>query len=474
MEKTYKYIMVISALLIITGTSCKKFIEIDPPSDRIITSTLFKDDVTATAAVIGLYARMTESTPTFAMGAVTIYTSVSSDEMTYSGLETEASQFSNNKIAINNSINAGNLWRNAYEIIYQSNLIIQGLESANGLTPAIKKQLTGETLFIRAFSYWYLINLFGDVPLVTGVNYDENSKIPRIAKSIVQDKVIKDLEQAKSFLLAAYPSASKLRVNQFSATALLARVRLYKGDFQQAESLATEVIGSGVYAIENDPASSFLAGSKEALWQMIPDQNFFDAPEGYYFTPSEDPAERPAYQLTTSMVAAFETGDRRRQAWVGEKTVDGTKYFYPAKYKVRFDFGQLKTEILVMLRLSELYLIRAEARFKQQNKFGATEDLNYLRAKRRAFPTANVPTPLPDIASTSTDAQVEVVLFNERQVELFAEWGNRWFDLRRSGKIDEIMSAVKPGWNQTSALFPIPANEILANKNLVQNPGYIK
>ncbi|RYG54138.1 MAG: RagB/SusD family nutrient uptake outer membrane protein, partial [Chitinophagaceae bacterium] len=95
----------------------------------------------------------------------------------------------------------------------------------------------------------------------------------------------------------------------------------------------------------------------------------------------------------------------------------------------------------------------------------AIADLDIIRARAG----------LTKIASTNPNTSQSDLLdaiLKERRSELFTEWGHRWMDLRRFGKLDAVMSAIKPGWKPAAQLLPIPYSEILVNQNLKQNPGY--
>ncbi|MNT42144.1 SusD family protein [compost metagenome] len=115
-----------------------------------------------------------------------------------------------------------------------------------------------------------------------------------------------------------------------------------------------------------------------------------------------------------------------------------------------------------MFRLAEQYLIRAEARVYQGDLIGSKEDLNRIRTTAGLNPTNAV---------TAEDIKTDIL--NQRRFELFTEFGQRFFDLKRTGKLDEILSVSKPGWNTTDSLWPLPALELNSNPNLnPQNPGY--
>lgn len=119
-----------------------------------------------------------------------------------------------------------------------------------------------------------------------------------------------------------------------------------------------------------------------------------------------------------------------------------------------------RTSRATLLRLDEQYLIRAEARAQQNKVKEALNDLNLIR-KRAGLLELNL------IDKNSLLSAIE----HERRVELFCEWGHRFFDLKRNGHLD-YLSGVKPNWKKTSEVLPIPQYELLNNSNLIQNPGY--
>ena len=122
----------------------------------------------------------------------------------------------------------------------------------------------------------------------------------------------------------------------------------------------------------------------------------------------------------------------------------------------------MSAENSVILRLSEIYLIRAEARLMQGNTGNAKEDLNIIR--RRAGLIDN---------SSNIQSEIADAILKERRVELFLEYGNRWFDLKRTQRADAVLGAFKPGdWQSTDALYPIPLDEIRKAPQLTQNQGY--
>jgi hypothetical protein len=116
------------------------------------------------------------------------------------------------------------------------------LSGAKNLTLGLRSQLIGEAKFVRAFCYFYLVNLFGDVPLVTSTSYTVNTGLGRTSVNEIYQQIIQDLKEAQEMLSTSYPTPGKVRPNKWAATALLARAYLYMGNWADAEAQATAII----------------------------------------------------------------------------------------------------------------------------------------------------------------------------------------------------------------------------------------
>jgi hypothetical protein len=268
------------------------------------------------------------------------------------------------------------------------------------------------------------------------------------------------LLEAQKLLFADYSfsGGEKVEPNKWAATALLARTYLYQKKWSQAEAQSGAIINSNLFSLPADLNSVFLMNSSEAIWQLMPVLPGFNTSEAQYLVITSNPTR---VSVSASTKNVFEVGDARSTSWLGTYTAtNGNKYQYAYKYKINGRDLPLE-EYYTVFRLAEQYLIRAEARAMQNNFTGAVEDLNMIR--ERAGLTPIDPTGL-------SQQQVLDRVEQERRAELFIEWGHRWFDLKRSGKIDAVLGAVKPDWQSKDALFPIPQSEINANPNLVQNP----
>jgi len=421
--------------------------------------------------VIGIYFKIMEN---FGPnnGFMSRYPGLSTDDLNRSTTLAEDTPFLTNTITSDNLI-VWQIWTTYYAYIYQCNDVITGLTGNHAVTVALRDQLLGEAYFLRAFNYFYLVNLYGDVPLIVSTDYTKSSNAPRKPLDEVYDQMIEDLNKAQDLLTDTYavtpdfPSA-RVRVNRQAVKALLARIYLYRERWTEAAAAATDVIQSGLYQLESDLQQSFKYNSREAILQFMPVNIAYNTAEGSYFVPVI-PTGKPAITLSDTLLKYMEPGDLR-QAWIRTVTVSGKQYRSPYKYKEN-TVTTPRDEYNMVLRLAEQYCIRAEARAQLNQLPDAVSDLNAIR-KRAGL--SNLPT-------ISTQNQVLAAVEQECRIEFFAEWGHRWFDLKRwparanDGKkrIDEVMTVLRPDtWKPTAALWPIPDNERKQNHALSQNPGY--
>jgi len=442
--------------------SCEKFIEVDLPTDQLTTQSVFSNDESAVAAIRGLYSEITRNNVYIGHGAMSVYPALSADELNvHTGNPTEIA-YVNNGIPVNSFPLLTNLWQKGYFHIYQANAILENLSHSNSISPAVKDQIFGEAKFFRAFFHFYLVNLFGPVPLAMSTDYRDNAVIARSDTTAVYQQIVADLLDAQKLVSINYPTPEKVRVNKFAVTAFLARVYLYLKDWTRAETEAGAVINSNVYKLST-LNNTFLPVSSETILQLLPPiTQIWNTSEGFSFLPFSSFAS-PSYSLTNSLMSAFEPADERKTNWVNSMVINTTTYYYPFKYKVKsVAAGAPKTEYSVVLRMGEQYLIRAEARANLNNLTGAQSDLNLIRNRAG----------LPNTTANDLGALL-LAIQKERQVEFLCEWGHRWFDLKRTGRTDNILGAIKgSNWQPTDAWYPIPQGEMLSNSSLTQNPGY--
>lgn len=436
--------------------------EIGPPPDSLVAETVFSNDETANAAMRGLYSEILAINNYIGSGGMSLFPCLSADELSTASVNATYEPFLTNSLLSTDGRVAGNFWQRGYFHIYQVNAILENLSKSNNLSTPVRNQLTGEAKFFRAFFHFYLVNLFGDIPLITTTDYRINASISRSDTSLVYEQIISDLTDAKNFLSGNYPTTEKVRVNRWAAAALLARVYLYRKDWIKAELEASTVISSGMYQLPS-LNTVFLPNNAEAILQIMTNTaSALNTVEGFNFIPSSS-SVRPSFVLTPGFMSAFEPGDQRKTVWTNSNTVSGVTYPYPYKYKVRLGIaGAPKSEYEIILRLAELYLIRAEARTQQNAIPGAQSDLNAIR-NRAGLPNT----------TANTSPALLLAIEKERQIEFFVEWGHRWFDLKRTGKAEALLGITKaPNWSTNDRLYPVPQSEIETNHLLTQNPGY--
>ncbi|MEJ0055977.1 MAG: RagB/SusD family nutrient uptake outer membrane protein [Bacteroidota bacterium] len=460
MTPILKFISLSVALLLVVA-SCDDFVKTDPPRTSLIKSTVFESDATANAAMLDIYYQL--RTGTFAGGtstSISFLMSLSSDEqINYylrgtPAINAEYQQIFDNALLSNNSIIFA-LWSDLYKVIYKSNAVLEGVGTSTQISNPVKKQLTGEAKFIRSFCFFYLVNLWGDIPLATSTNYRLNSEIHRSPVADVYAQIISDLTDAQNLLPGDYSAwgGERVRANKSVAAALLARVYLYKKDWSNAEAQATSVISlTSQYGLSATLAGVFLKNNREAILQSWSDMRVNErATFRVLSNPPLFAALRPQY------VTTFEAGDQRRTNWI-ELT---TGYYGPLKYTSTVDSPP--TEYSTLLRVAEQYLIRAEARAQQENIAGAKSDINAIRTRAGLGNT-----------TANDKAALLLAVEQERKAELFTEWGHRWFDLKRTNRADAVLGPLKTLWSGTDVLLPLPEAEIRNNAGLkdAQNPGY--
>ncbi|HEU4553876.1 MAG TPA: RagB/SusD family nutrient uptake outer membrane protein [Chitinophaga sp.] len=463
-------LLCLAALL--TG-GCKKYLDLPLPLSTIAGSSAYTTDKSSAAVLNGIYARLMGAPQLFDGSGIGFSTSLYADELQSIGDPTSA-----DRVYYQNAVqsdNTGALWTLLYKQLYTTNLVIEGVTPTTTATLRYRSQWLGEAYFIRALLHFYLVNLYGDAVIVTSSDYAVNNSLPRSTPQDVYVQIIKDLQQAQSLLTDEYKDGNGLtttergRPNKAAATALLARVYLYTKDWANAETQASLVIAQPVFSLPR-PADVFLHTSLETVYALAPlanswvrDYNVYN--NGMPAIVPAFPASNISVAMSSSLVNAFEPGDERLVTWARKATDTAAapvSYYFPDKYKSRTNGD----EYIVMLRLAEQYLIRAEARVRLNKLTAAKQDLDAVRARAG----------LGGVTAAGADALLDAIM-KERRTELFTEEGHRLFDLRRTGRLNAVMTPLTPqkggaGWQPFMQWWPIPTNDIFANPHLTQTEGY--
>ncbi|MFD2101412.1 RagB/SusD family nutrient uptake outer membrane protein [Flagellimonas iocasae] len=440
---------------------CSDFVSVEPPKNTLVSKTVFEDPATVESALAQLYFGMRDQQGMVSGSfGLTTAMGIYADELDYYGFNSDYTQLYNHNVLPGNELIRA-WWNQAYQLIYGANDIISGVDASLDLIEAEKRLFKGQALFIRAYIHSLLVSIYGDVPYVTTTDYTVNNTVSRLEETEVYDRIITDLEEAMALLEDSDPiSSERVHVDVHTAKALLARMYLYVEQWDQATSLATELINT--FPLGTDLAQVFRKDSQETIWQLKADtENIRNTREAIELIIQAIPGQR--YALTNGLLDAFENGDLRFDQWVSSiSDADNTvTLHYAHKYKADINEAQ-SLEYSIRFRVAEQYLIRAEARAYLGDLNGSLADINTIR-NRAGLPDSNANTP-----ETIFDA-----IFQERRVELFTEQGHRWFDLKRSGRADQVLDPVKPNWRPSDLLLPIPETELENNLNLLpQNPGY--
>lgn len=490
-----KNILIKSALVLGLGLSlaaCKDALDIEP-QQSIDLATAFNTSQKVGAAVVGCYAQLDNSS-LYGTDLILVPELMAGDGyITWRGSFQNYAQLANH---IQNSriSNALEIWRAAYANINQTNLVLANLRVVGD--SAQRKQFRGEMHFIRAAMYFELVRLYGQqyqpgggnnqpgVPLNLSPNNtiaQADTKLPRATVEQVYTQVIADLQAAMKSL----PALNVTRASSYSAEALLARVYLQQGNYTAARAAADDVITKSGASLAGTLAAVFAnRNSAESLFEVQQnDQNnagtansglatFF---AGY--SPTGDQGilyGRSDVRVNAAFSALYGSPTSPDARGTDSLTILQTKkliYLSDGNTRAR----QLRTakwrtygQNIPLIRLAEMYLIRAECDIRAGNS--GLADINTVRQRSGATPL--------------TSAGLSDVLL-ERQLELAFE-GFRLYDLKRNNlNVREFQPAVPPtsgsagspavpaiNANDPSEILPIPYQEINNNANLTQNPGY--
>lgn len=445
-------ILLLITLIVLAG--CKKIINVPTPQNLLTADKVFSDTTSAKAAMVNCYTLFEKSIdPSYNIN-MGLYVDELDNPSGSGDLE-----FYQSKVSAQNGFNQV-IWSYNYSAIYQCNSIIEQLGQSGQIPQSMISTLTGEAKFLRAYSYFYLLNTYGHIPLILTTDVNKNASAFQSDSTMVMRQIIEDLRAAQSLLPNNYIGSGKVRANKWAATALLARVLLYQRNWSEANDAATSVINSGYYSLA-PLVNVFLANSSEAILQFWTQYGYITNATSLIPT-----SGTPQYSVSSSLLNAFEPGDLRKSTWLKSATVStGTSsvtLYYPYKYH-NTSTNTSTPEYLMGLRLAEQYLIRAEAKAQlNSNSADALADLNKIRQRAGLLPLSQ---PLDQSALLNA-------INNEWRVEFFAEWAHRYFNLKRTGRLNATMSNYRSTWQPTAVLLPIPQNEITKDINLKQNAGY--
>ncbi len=431
---------------------------LDPKPIDVLTDDVVLNEAKDVPTVeIGLYSAFRPIVPSMVIAG-----DCTSDMLIHNGTFSQYRELGNKQITSANA-SATALWGSIYNTIYIANFIIERLDDVPGVTTAVHDRVMGTAHFLRGYSYFVALTTYGGVPLVTTTDIEVNRNIARSSVQDVTDFILDDFQEALS-LVPPEPTSTAF-VGEFVVRAAMAKYYLYLRDWANAELSATQVINSGLYTLEPDFETLVLEDfTDEAIFEV-----------GY--TIADDPGTNstiglnnlflgrreiiPSNQAVVAL-ASVESGDRFTSIVFDAGLLSGSDNGWSV---AKYGTADEDNNNVVVMRLGEMYLIRAEARAQQNDingSGGAQGDINILRTR------ANAPT-----VGSVTQSKMLQLLEEERLYELAYE-GRRWYDLVRTDRAKVVMPAFNANWRDAYELWPIPQREINNNPALVgnQNPGY--
>lgn len=500
-----RYIKLIAMVLLLTSfTACKKWVE-NNSHDRFLVTDLdyLKSETDYRTMAVSVYSPVQWLNQAVVVGDIASDNSVAGGESASDVLSLQ--QIDDFTLTSVNSTIL-DLWQVAYEGVNRSNYLIQYKDKNKaGETVSFngKDALFGEIYFLRAYYYFTLTKMWGDVPLFIDKRLDNNDakSLTRAPKAEVYAQIEKDLTTA----IAALPTtqSQKGRVTKYAAQALLGKVYLYENKFTEAAAALEPVITSGAFSLVSDYASIYLAAGEngpESVFEVqytngSPYYNWGGATRGQGNYAVQQNGIRGLNGIggmpfaagwssnlpTQNLAAAYAAGDQRKA--ITAFNIEDYKAAHPAfnisyqvapykntglyngKYLPRKGetSGQVELNYLNnfrVLRYSEVLLMAAEAnnRSTAPNDTKAQGYLNQVR--KRAFGDDTH-------AVTATGTALKQAIWDERRLELAMD-GDRFFDLVRTGQAATKLTGFVTGKNE---VFPVPQEEINVT-GLTQNPGY--
>ena len=522
------HINTILFLLAFLFGSCEEFLERDPLSDRLETN-FYQTEADAFQALVSAYDPLGWGAMIGNHPFETI-SDIMSDDAYAGGANANDVPNIVKMDVFDAEPNTGELqgmWNRNYFGIYRCNLLLEKIDEIEFETEGLEERMIAEVYFLRAYYYFDLIRLFGNVPLILKVLKPSESSQEQADPEIVFNQIATDLENAMDVLPESVPDEEKGRATRYSAEALLVKVYLfYSGyysdkpemqkdngttlDLDQVIIMVDDVIGSGFYDLENNFSDLFLVSNENNIesvfeiqygdyqggdwgWRIGTEGNQAVILYGIRDV-SDNSIYAPGWSFATvspELVESFQPDDTRLSASVifadsldqeGVTYVEGFQHtgYYNKKFTALKEHNASAgdRELLYpnnypVIRFADVLLMGAELHLLDGNTTAAQQ--YYNRVRIRAFGPGHTPPVL-----TTDNAGLELI-YTERRLELAGE-GHRYWDVLRRGIVfaNEELTDTESDYpyyiefnTETKGLLPIPAQEIqISNFSLIQNQGY--
>lgn len=478
--KNFRYILLLP-LMAVMLTGCESFLDREPLSqlvDQSLDTSVAVTPASVESSMAAAYAGMKTSQAELFMLDYYVNGDAQSDNCHAGADNPDNFQIDDYRISSTNR-NVSRDWAYYYGLIANCNNVLAQIETVQGMDAARKDEIEGEASFLRGFFYFGMVQLWGGVPIVTKpvpeITSDNFAEVYAIlypdskTQEEVYAHIISDLETAIAKAPSSY-GTTKFRGTKYAAHAVMAKVyaTLQPVNWTKVNEHCDAVIAGGFTLLPNYEQlwNGMNENSNEAIFEL----DCIDWSSGGNWGSSMFVGLdwKKFNTPTKNLVDAFDAENDmiRKNSSIRFQTVTSWSdvYWdisnYPFCNKMRNTAGGQNQ---IFLRLADIYLLKAEA----LTELGQLDDVSgaryYVNLVRNRV---NLP---PVVASTADELRVAIA--KERRLELAFE-GHRWYDLKRTGKAIETMTALGYVLNENRLLFPIPQGERDKNINLKQNPGY--
>ncbi len=511
--KKYKIVLMCIGLAAISLNSCDEgTVDLDPIGS--IEPGFFQTEDQMTQAVFGIYQKLTffyqwggggGADPSFLHGIDLLPSDDITSNENYAYEKFESLNGNNGSLS--------KVYLYAYQLIARANTVLQKIEENGSFAYAEDSDTDdwhrGEALFLRSLMYFKLWNVYGTAPLVTERIVDLNDAFPpNTTGTQLLDQAILDLTEAMALLPESWDAGNLGRATQNSAKGLLIKSLIFRGtvsgtagDFTTALTIFNGMVGAELAPNYDDNFDVAKENNIESIFefQSVANLNDFANPwlsgaggndafavvgeiNSYYGFFSGKPGFVQVMYATQSLLDTYAIGDPRMD--LAFDNTDPTKNIikYVSKDEAFAPGGNLSKNNPRILRYADVMLLAAEAMVRSGGSISdAIGIVNQIRERARNSSEVPSAEPAEIMVMPATPAEALDVIFKERRMELAAEEGHRWQDLRRRHIAGEIDLST---WDFDSALpdfdfqphninFPLPTGQVLENPNLNQNDGYI-
>ncbi|MUP39196.1 RagB/SusD family nutrient uptake outer membrane protein [Labilibaculum euxinus] len=370
---------------------------------------------------------------------------------------------------LNESASSAN-WSSLYTMISRANYAVKYIPNVYGEGDPAGNQLIGQARALRALAYFYLVKVWGDVPLITEpyTSIEQDIFVTKTNKEAVLDQIEEDLVYAVNNCTEKYNNNNdRIMINKGSANALLTKVYMWRHKYTEALATSAVVLKNPLYSLVStmdEWGKIFTDGySKESIFEVGYNDDQTNSLRVLYaigsyaiFTPSE------------KFKASYETGDLRI-SYVYDTTIAEPKAIWKFLGKGVSDEDASKShQNIVLIRLADIMLLRAEALNQlggAANKAEALSLLNTIRIR------AGLPAFETEETASTQYGNLESAILHERSIELCFE-GQRWFDLVRTGRAISTMNPLNGLSEESNLVWPISTTVLNKNPNMEQNDYY--